>query len=176
MPGDGRPDRGNGDRLRLLRPGGFHESFQAASCRSHRVIRQVSGRCTTISSNTGFVLAAIGRVKQLLVPSACRACSSSKPETLTLETTVIDAKPGRVLLADRRFRAAAAAGSGTLRCNAGEIVVTGFESFGDERGCVSPSTLSCREQFKPSLIRLPPNDDGTTYRHSSAQRIRLSKF
>ena len=55
------------------------------------------------------------------------------PETLTLETTVIDAKPGRVLLAESPFFPGGGGqlpDQGTLRCNAGEIVVTGFESFG----------------------------------------------
>jgi misacylated tRNA(Ala) deacylase len=55
------------------------------------------------------------------------------PETLTLETTVVDAKRGRVLLAESPFFPGGGGqlpDHGTLRCNAGEIVVTGFESFG----------------------------------------------
>jgi misacylated tRNA(Ala) deacylase len=55
------------------------------------------------------------------------------PETLTLATTVLDARPGRVLLAETPFYPGGGgqpADQGCLRWSGGEVVVTGFESSG----------------------------------------------
>jgi misacylated tRNA(Ala) deacylase len=55
------------------------------------------------------------------------------PDTLTLDTSVVDAKPGRVLLANSPFFSGGGGqlpDQGVLRSNAGEVVVKGFESFG----------------------------------------------
>ncbi|HKU96020.1 MAG TPA: alanyl-tRNA editing protein [Vineibacter sp.] len=54
------------------------------------------------------------------------------PETLTLETTVIDARPGRVALAQSPFYTGGGgqpADRGTLRWSGGEVAVSGFESI-----------------------------------------------
>jgi misacylated tRNA(Ala) deacylase len=55
------------------------------------------------------------------------------PETLTLATTVLDARPGRVLLAETPFYPGGGgqpADQGCLRWSGGEVAVTGFESSG----------------------------------------------
>jgi len=55
------------------------------------------------------------------------------PEVLTLETTVVDAKPGRVLLAESPFFPGGGGqlpDQGALRHNDGEVAVKGFESVG----------------------------------------------
>jgi len=54
------------------------------------------------------------------------------PETLTLETTVLDARPGCVALAQSPFYTGGGgqpADRGTLRWSGGEAVVSGFESI-----------------------------------------------
>ena len=53
------------------------------------------------------------------------------PETLTLETTVLDARPGRVALTQSPFYTGGGgqpADRGTLRWSGGEVAVSGFES------------------------------------------------
>jgi misacylated tRNA(Ala) deacylase len=55
------------------------------------------------------------------------------PETLTLATNVVDAQPGRIVLADSPFFAGGGGqlpDKGVIRWNGGEIAVTGFEPQG----------------------------------------------
>jgi misacylated tRNA(Ala) deacylase len=55
------------------------------------------------------------------------------PETLTLETNVVDAQPGRVVLATSPFFAGGGGqlpDKGVIRWNGGEIAVRGFEPIG----------------------------------------------
>jgi misacylated tRNA(Ala) deacylase len=57
------------------------------------------------------------------------------PETLTLETPVVDAQPGRVKLVQSPFYTGGGgqpADRGKLRWNGGEVAVTGFESVDGE--------------------------------------------
>jgi misacylated tRNA(Ala) deacylase len=57
------------------------------------------------------------------------------PETLTLETEVLDARPGRAMLAQSPFYTGGGgqpADRGVLRWKGGEAVVTGFESVDGE--------------------------------------------
>lgn len=62
-----------------------------------------------------------------------RAFYHLQPDTLTLETEVAEARPGRVLLAQSPFYPGGGgqlADRGTLRWNGGEAAVSGFESAG----------------------------------------------
>ena len=55
------------------------------------------------------------------------------PDTLTLQTSVVDAEPGRVVLAQSPFFAGGGGqlpDKGVIRWNGGEIAVTGFEPIG----------------------------------------------
>ncbi|MFT4066906.1 alanyl-tRNA editing protein [Paraburkholderia sp.] len=60
-----------------------------------------------------------------------RAFYHANPETLVIETQVVDARPGRVLLAESPFYPGGGgqlADRGVLRHNGGEAAVTGFET------------------------------------------------
>lgn len=62
-----------------------------------------------------------------------RSFYHENPETLTLATEVLDARPGRVLLVQSPFYTGGGgqlADRGLLRWNGGEVAVTGFESAG----------------------------------------------
>jgi misacylated tRNA(Ala) deacylase len=55
------------------------------------------------------------------------------PETLTLETNVVDAQPGRIMLAESPFFPGGGgqmADKGVIRWSGGETAVTGFEPYG----------------------------------------------
>lgn len=61
------------------------------------------------------------------------------PDTLTLETEVADARPGRVLLAESPFYAGGGgqlADRGLLRWTGGEVAVSGFEPLGGKTWAV----------------------------------------
>lgn len=64
---------------------------------------------------------------------ATHAFYHENPDTLVLETEVVDARPGRVLLADSPFYPGGGgqmADRGVVRWNGGELPVSGFETVG----------------------------------------------
>src|SRR6185503_13057392 len=117
-----------GERGRLLRPECAQQALQAL-LRHHTAAIRKGGGSVVLSEAKDLNFRQYAR-RRLSYLRAMHLYCHDHPETLTLETEVADARPGKIALADTPFYPGGGgqlADRGLIRWAGGEVKVTGFD-------------------------------------------------